>query len=46
VGALFDALAREVITVEGVETFALGDARAAHELLESRRSRGPLILTP
>jgi NADPH2:quinone reductase len=46
VADLFDDLAQRVVTVEGVQAFPLADAGAAHETLEDRRSRGPIILLP
>jgi NADPH2:quinone reductase len=44
VAALFDALARGILTIEGCQSFPLARAGAAHEALESRRATGPVIL--
>jgi NADPH2:quinone reductase len=46
VHAWFDDLERGIVTVEHVEVLPLSDAARAHELLESRRARGPLVLEP
>jgi len=43
--AVFDAVDRGMIKVEVRQRFALADARAAHEALESRATRGSTILT-
>lgn len=44
--ALFDSLARGVLTAGTVKTFPLAQAGAAHEELESRRATGPIVLLP
>jgi NADPH2:quinone reductase len=46
VATLFDTIARGVLTVAGVRSFPLADAGAAHEVLESRRATGPIVLVP
>jgi NADPH2:quinone reductase len=46
VATLFDAMARRILTVEGVQRFPLTHAGAAQEVLESRRATGPIILVP
>ncbi len=43
---LFDWIASGKITIPAPVTFALKDGRAAHELLESRKSTGKIILVP
>lgn len=44
--SLFDAFARGVLSVERMQVFPLAEAGTAHELLESRRATGPLVLLP
>lgn len=44
VAALFDALARGILTLAVGKSFPLAQAGAAHEELESRRATGPIIL--
>jgi NADPH2:quinone reductase len=44
VAALFDALARGILTIEAGRSFPLAEAGAAHEELESRRASGPVVL--
>ena len=44
--AVFDGLARGVLTAGHSESFPLAHAAAAHEALESRRASGPIILLP
>ena len=46
VGTLFDAMARGILTVKGVQTFPLAQAGVAHEALESRQPSGPIALVP
>jgi NADPH:quinone reductase len=46
VGALFDAIARGALTVEGIQSFPLAQAGVAHEALESRLATGPIVLLP
>jgi NADPH2:quinone reductase len=46
VAALFDTIERGILTVEGVRSFPLTEAGAAHEVLESRRATGPIVLVP
>lgn len=43
---LFSALRDGVLDVEPGKTFALAEASAAHEHLESRQASGPLVLIP
>ncbi|HLI66567.1 MAG TPA: quinone oxidoreductase [Caulobacteraceae bacterium] len=45
-GALFAVLASGVVKVEIGQTFALSDARRAHEALESRATIGSTVLLP
>ena len=45
-GALFAVLASGVVRVEIGQTFALSDARRAHEALESRATIGSTVLLP
>jgi NADPH:quinone reductase-like Zn-dependent oxidoreductase len=44
--ALFGALARGTMTVDGVKSFPLAEAGAAQAELESRQATGPVILIP
>ena len=44
--ALFDALARGVLTVGRGRSFALAEAGAAHEALQSRRVTEAIVLVP
>ncbi len=44
--ALFDAIARGVLTAETGTSYPLAAAAAAHEALEARQAPGPLVLTP
>jgi NADPH2:quinone reductase len=46
VAAVFDKMARGILTVEGVQRFSLAHAGAAQEALESRRATGPIVLVP
>jgi hypothetical protein len=46
VATLFDAMARGILAVEGVQRFPLTHAGAAQEVLESRRATGPIVLVP
>ena len=46
VAALFDALGRGAITVEGVKRFPLADAGLAQAEMEARRATGPIVLVP
>ncbi len=43
---LFDVIAKGAVKIEIHQRFALADARAAHEALESRRTTGATILIP
>ena len=43
---LFDAMATGVVRTSGVSTYALTDARKAHEDLEARRTTGSVVLVP
>jgi NADPH:quinone reductase len=43
---LFDWIATGAIKIPAPTSFALADGRAAHELLESRKSTGKIILIP
>lgn len=43
---LFDWIATGAIKIPTATSFALADGRAAHELLESRKSTGKIILIP
>jgi NADPH:quinone reductase len=43
---LFEWIANEKIKIPTPTSFALADGRAAHELLESRKSTGKIILIP
>ncbi|MDC7685007.1 quinone oxidoreductase [Asticcacaulis sp. BYS171W] len=45
-GELFDLIGRGIITVSIPQTFALKDARAAHEALEGRATTGSTLLIP
>lgn len=45
-GRLFDVLARGVVKPHVGQRFALADARACHEALESRSTRGSTLLVP
>ena len=44
--ALFDAMARGVLSVESGTCYPLAEAAAAHEALETRQAPGPLLLIP
>jgi NADPH:quinone reductase len=46
VATLFDAMARGILTVDGVHRFPLAHAGAAQEILESRHATGPIVLVP
>lgn len=43
---LFSAVARKALRVRDARTFALADARAAHEALEGRHTSGKVLLIP
>jgi NADPH2:quinone reductase len=43
---LFNAVARKALHVRDPQTFALADARAAHEALEGRHTSGKVLLIP
>lgn len=43
---LFDWIATSAIKIPTPTCFALADGKAAHELLESRKSTGKIILIP
>jgi NADPH2:quinone reductase len=43
---LFDAFATGLLTAGAGETYSLAEAGRAHEALESRSARGPLLLVP
>ncbi|ESQ78527.1 quinone oxidoreductase [Asticcacaulis sp. YBE204] len=45
-GELFDLIGKGIITVSIPQTFALKDARAAHQALESRATTGSTLLIP
>jgi len=44
--AFFDVVTDETVKIDIAQTFALKDARAAHEALESRKTVGSTILIP
>lgn len=44
--ALFDVVAAGAVKINITERFALAEARKAHDLLESRRSQGSILLMP
>ena len=44
--ALFDVIAREIVRIDIGQTFALSNARDAHEALESRATIGASLLIP
>jgi hypothetical protein len=43
---LFDAFATGLLTAGAGEAYSLAEAGLAHEALESRTARGPLLLVP
>ena len=45
-GALFDVIKSGTVKIDIGQTFALGDARRAHEALEGRETVGASLLIP